>query len=157
MKTLFPSNVVCLETHGLWLFKQHEPKEQILIIKLKTDSIRCFNCEQPGHRSEECESPPMCSICQSDDHPVHECPYVPFSATNESVCSQKTSTSSLYVGAAKAPSPVALQSTLSSAFKSREDQGKRSSTEREKLRQKESTRERERTSQSTRENERAKE
>lgn len=135
----------------------HEPKEQILIIKLKTDSIRCFNCEQPRHRSEECESPPMCSICQSDDHPVHECHYMPYSATNESVCSQKMSTSSLYAGAAKAPSPVAFQSTLSSASKSREDQGKRSSTEREKLRQKESTRERERTSQSTREKERAKE
>ena len=83
--------------------------------------------------------------------------YVPFSDTNESDCSQKTSTSSLYTGAAKAPSPVAFQSTLSSASKSREDQGKRSSTEREKLRQKESTRERERTSQSTREKERAKE
>ena len=135
----------------------HKPKQQILIIKLKTDSIRCFNCEQPGHRSEECESPPVCSICHSDDQPVHECPYMPVSATNESDCSQKTSTSSLYAGAAKAPSPVAFQSTLSSASKSREDQGKRSSTEREKLRQKESTRERERTSQSTREKERAKE
>ena len=103
----------------------------------------------------------MYSICQSVDHPVHACPYLLFSANVESVSSQKTSTSSLYAGAAKAPRTVAFQSTLSSLSKSHEEQGERRSTEREKVREKggtsELTRERERTSELTKENKCAKE
>ena len=44
------------------------------------ESVRGFNCEQSGHRSEECEMPPLCSICRSVDHLVYECPYFCFSA-----------------------------------------------------------------------------
>ena len=43
-------------------------------------SVRCFNCEKPGHRTEKCDVPPKCSVCKSDDHRLGECPYVLYSA-----------------------------------------------------------------------------
>lgn len=39
-------------------------------------SVRCFNCEQPGHRFEDCLEPKLCSVCESSFHVVRECPYV---------------------------------------------------------------------------------
>ena len=88
-------------------------------------SVRCFNCEQSGHQSEECEMPHLCSICRSADHMLHECPYFCFSA-NVSVTAQTvqyTSTTSSYAEAAKAPRTVAFHSVLPSvASKASEDQ-----------------------------------
>ena len=43
-------------------------------------NVRCFNCEQSGHRVEECEEAPMCSICRSIDHLVCDCPYLLYGA-----------------------------------------------------------------------------
>lgn len=118
------------------------------------DSIRCFNCELPGHRSEECEHPLMCSICRSVDHQVHECPYLLFSANVEPVFSQKPSAPSSYAGAAKAPRTVAFQSDLSTASKSREGHERRPT---EKVREREPTKEKEKASEPAKEKERAKE
>ena len=104
------------------------------------DSIRCFNCELPGHRSEECEHPLMCSICRSVDHQVHECPYLLFCANVEPVFPQKPSVPSSYAGAAKAPRTVAFQSDLSTASKSREGHERGPA---EKVREREPTKEKE--------------
>ena len=43
-------------------------------------SVRCFNCETPGHMSDECPSPPLCSICLEEDHAAISCPFLLFSA-----------------------------------------------------------------------------
>lgn len=48
-------------------------------------SVRCLNCEQPGHRSEECEESLMCGVCKAFDHSMADCPYVLFSANVSSV------------------------------------------------------------------------
>ena len=91
----------------------------------ESQSVRCFNCEQSGHQSEERKMPPLCSICWSADHMLHECPYFCFSA-NVSVTAktlQNTSTPSSYAGTAKAPRTVAFHSVLTSvASKPSEDQ-----------------------------------
>jgi len=42
--------------------------------------VRCFNCEMPGHVSDECPSPPLCSICLEEDHAAILCPFLLFSA-----------------------------------------------------------------------------
>ena len=43
-------------------------------------SVRCFNCERPGHRAEQCEEPKRCSICRAEDHRLQECPFLRYSA-----------------------------------------------------------------------------
>lgn len=43
-------------------------------------STRCFNCENPGHRSEKCHEEPKCTCCRSEEHKLADCPYVKFSA-----------------------------------------------------------------------------
>ena len=91
-------------------------------------NIRCFNCEQSGHRVEECEKAPMCSICRSIDHVVCDWPYLLFSANVECVSSSNTCTSNSFAGAAKAPRTVAFNSNSSLASKTPD----RSSKEKEK-------------------------
>ena len=49
-------------------------------IAAKCTSFRCFNCEVPGHRVEECPSKIHCSICLSLDHAVLACPFLLYSA-----------------------------------------------------------------------------
>ena len=44
-------------------------------VAAKCSSFRCFNCEAPGHRIEDCQSPPLCSICLEKDHDVSVCPF----------------------------------------------------------------------------------
>ena len=80
-------------------------------------NVRCFNCEQSGHRVEECEKAPMCSICRSIDHVVCDCPYLLFSANVECESSSNTSTFNSLAGAAKAPRTVAFNSNSSLASK----------------------------------------
>ena len=46
-------------------------------------SVRCFNCETPGHMSHDCPSPPRCSICLDEDHAAILCPFLLFSANVE--------------------------------------------------------------------------
>ena len=68
-------------------------------------SVRCFNCEQSGHRADECEMPMMCLICRSDSHREHRCTYLLFSANVNVENSQESSASplTLYASAAKVP------------------------------------------------------
>ena len=60
-------------------------------------SQRCFNCEQPGHRSDDCPLSPLCRVCLADSHPTPECPYIYYSSN---VLSVKVSASS-YLQAAE--------------------------------------------------------
>ena len=39
-------------------------------------SQRCFNCEQSGHRSDDCPLLPLCRVCLADSHPTSQCPYI---------------------------------------------------------------------------------
>ena len=43
-------------------------------------SVRCFNCEKPGHRMEDCEESTRCCICRSNEHPALDCPFLLYSA-----------------------------------------------------------------------------
>ena len=49
-------------------------------IVAKCTSVRCFNCEVPGHCAEECPSVTHCSICLSLDRAVLACPFLLYSA-----------------------------------------------------------------------------
>ena len=52
------------------------------------DSVRCFNCEQPGHCSRDCEEITYCPVCKGDDHVLAVCPFLVYSA-NVNVPSEK--------------------------------------------------------------------
>ena len=43
-------------------------------------SQRCFNCEQPGHRADQCDQPALCRVCLSDGHETASCPFVYYSS-----------------------------------------------------------------------------
>ena len=43
-------------------------------------SVRCFNCEQSGHRATECEEDEVCGICRDSDHTSVCCPYLRYCA-----------------------------------------------------------------------------
>ena len=60
-------------------------------------SQRCFNCEQPGHRSDDSPLSPLCRVCLADSHPTPQCPYIYYSSY---VLSVKVSASS-YLQAAE--------------------------------------------------------
>ena len=64
-------------------------------------SVRCFNCEQSGHRADECEKPVMCSICLSTEHRERHCPYVLYSANVDCKSFQEPEEPTSYAGAAK--------------------------------------------------------
>lgn len=49
-------------------------------VAAKCSSLRCFNCEAPGHRIEDCKSTLLCSICLGADHDVSVCPFLLYSA-----------------------------------------------------------------------------
>ena len=49
-------------------------------VAARCSSMRCFNCEAPGHRIEQCKSMPLCSICLGADHEVATCPFFLYSA-----------------------------------------------------------------------------
>ena len=65
-------------------------------------SQRCFNCEQPGHRSDDCPLSPLCRLCLADSHPTPQCPYIYYSSN---VLSVKVSASS-YLQAAERGKPA---------------------------------------------------
>lgn len=37
-------------------------------------SVRCSNCEQPGHRAEDCEDALRFDVCKAFEHSVADCP-----------------------------------------------------------------------------------
>ena len=43
-------------------------------------SQRCSNCEQPGHRSDECPLPPLCRVCLAETHSATRCPFIYYSS-----------------------------------------------------------------------------
>ena len=43
-------------------------------------SQRCYNCERPGHRAEQCDMPALCRVCLSDAHDISNCPFVYYSS-----------------------------------------------------------------------------
>ena len=43
-------------------------------------SQRCYNCERPGHRAEQCDMPALCRVCLSDAHDISACPFVYYSS-----------------------------------------------------------------------------
>ena len=48
-------------------------------VAAKCSSVRCFNCEAPGHRQEDCTSPRLCSICLCQEHNILACPFLLYS------------------------------------------------------------------------------
>ena len=44
------------------------------------NSQRCFNCERPGHRVEQCDMPALCRVCLSDAHETASCPFIFYGA-----------------------------------------------------------------------------
>ena len=86
-------------------------------------NVRCFNCERSGHRVEQWEERPMCSICHSTGYLMRECLYFLCSVNVVPVVSERASVPNSYAGAAKAPRTVVFNSTLSSTSKTAEDRG----------------------------------
>ena len=43
-------------------------------------SQRCFNCEQSGHRSDECPLPPLCRVCLAETHSTTRFPFIYYSS-----------------------------------------------------------------------------
>ena len=48
-------------------------------------SQRCYNCQQPGHRSEECSLPPLCKVCLAEMHTTARCPLIYYSSNVSTV------------------------------------------------------------------------
>lgn len=69
-------------------------------------NVRCYNCERSGHRVEQWEELPMCSICHSTGHLMRECLYFLCSVNVVPVVSERASVPNSYAGAAKAPRTV---------------------------------------------------
>ena len=44
------------------------------------NSVRCHNCEQPGHHKDDCGEPLLCAVCKDHAHPFSECPFVLYRA-----------------------------------------------------------------------------
>ena len=50
-----------------------------------------FHCEQPGHRTENCELPALCHVCLANAHTTSSCPFIFYSSNVSNP--QATSTS----------------------------------------------------------------
>lgn len=105
-------------------------------------SVRCFNCEESGHRADECEMPILCSICLSDGHRERHCPYVIFSANVESEQADVIPPSS-YASAARTPRVPAPQIILDPD--PTPEKRMETATEQTKAKEKEKEREKEKT------------
>lgn len=105
-------------------------------------SVRCFNCEESGHRADECEMPILCSICLSDGHRERHCPYVIFSANVESEQADVIPPSS-YASAARTPRVPAPQIILDPD--PTPEKRMETATEQTKAKEKEKDREKEKT------------
>ena len=96
---------------------------------------RCFNCEQPGHRSDDCPLSPLCRVCLADSHPTPECPYIYYSSN---VLSVKVSASS-YLQAAER-GKQAEESKRQQAMEERAEREKNEERERKEHERKEKER-----------------
>ena len=106
-------------------------------------SQRCFNCEQPGHRSDDCPLSPLCRVCLADSHPTPQCPYIYYSSN---VLSVKVSASS-YLQAAErgkqAEEVKQQQAEEERAERARNEERERKEKERERKEKERAERERE--------------
>ena len=96
-------------------------------------SQRCFNCERPGDRAEQCDLPALCRVCLSDGHETTSCPYIYYSSN---VTGAKPAEKS-YSGAAQSGKLAA------DARKAEEESGRAKREEEERARREERAREKE--------------
>ena len=100
-------------------------------------SQRCYNCERPGHRTEQCDMPVLCRICLSDAHDISACPFVYYSS-NVSAAKPERPNQKSYSGAAKSGK------LAEDARKAEEETSRAKCEEDERLRREERAREKER-------------
>ena len=91
-------------------------------------SQRCYNCERPGHRAEQCDMLALCRVCLSDAHDISACRFVYYSSN---------------VTAAKPDRPI-QKSYSGDAGKAEEETSRAKREEDERLRREERAREKER-------------
>ena len=104
-------------------------------------SQRCFNCEQPGHRAEQCDQPALCRVCLSDGHDTTSCPFIYYSSN---ITGAKPTDKS-YTGAAqsgKAAAAAREAEEESNRAKREEEERARQEKEKEKERKEKKDRER---------------
>lgn len=100
-------------------------------------SQRCYNCERPGHRAEQCDMPALCRVCLSDAHDISNCPFVYYSS-NVSAAKPDRPIQKSYSGAAKSGK------LAEDARKAEEETSRAKREEDERLRREERAREKER-------------
>ena len=100
-------------------------------------SQRCYNCERPGHRAEQCDMPALCRVCLSDAHDISNCPFVYYSS-NVTAAKPDRPIQKSYSGAAKSGK------LAEDARKAEEETSRAKREEDERLRREECAREKER-------------
>ena len=99
-------------------------------------SARCWNCQESGHRSNDCLKKPLCNICLKEDHPLSKCPFLVYSADVADVRAGETSyaqAASATGGEGGASAPPAPRNT--SRNKVAENNARRQKEKEEKRRQ----------------------
>ena len=99
-------------------------------------SQRCFNCERPGFRAEQCDMPALCRMCLADGHETSSCPFIYYSSNASSAKPTDTPAEKgkSYSGAAKTGKLV------DAARKAEEDSSRAKREEDERVRREEHTR-----------------
>ena len=100
-------------------------------------SQRCYNCERPGHRAEQCDMPALCRVCLSDAHDISNCPFVYYSS-NVTAAKPDRPIQKSYSAAAKSGK------FAEDARKAEEETSRAKREEDERLRREERAREKER-------------
>ena len=97
-------------------------------------STRCFNCERPGHRAEQCDMPELCRVCLADGHETTNCPFIYYSANITGAKLTDKPAERSYSGAAK------NGKLTEAARKAEEDSGHTKREEDERVRREERAR-----------------
>ena len=97
-------------------------------------STRCFNCERPGHRAEQCHMPGLCHVCLADSHETTNCPFIYYSANITGAKPTDKPAERSYSGAAK------TGKFDEAARKAEEDSGRAKREEDERVRREERAR-----------------
>ena len=100
-------------------------------------SQRCYNCQGPGHRAEQCDMPVLCRVCLSDAHDISACPFVYYSS-NVTAAKPDRPIQKSYSAAAKSGK------FAEDARKAEEETSRAKREEDERLRREERAREKER-------------
>ena len=100
-------------------------------------SQRCYNCQRPGHRAEQCDMPALCRVCLSDAHDISACPFVYYSS-NVTAAKPDRPIQKSYSAAAKSGK------FAEDARKAEEETSRAKREEDERLRREERAREKER-------------